>query len=105
MFKTKHLLSALIAVAFSAFANASILEVPVTTQYELSQDPIDLGVQSTEVNSFELAQAHDDLALQVEYSEAIKLERSIEPAFVLTTFYSVPLDIVNEVGWRRSYSL
>lgn len=104
MFKSKYLLAALVAVAFSAFAHASESSVITEAHFELSQDPIDLSVQSTEVNSFTLTQANSDLALEVEYSEAIKLERSIEPAFVLTT-EAPALTTVVEVGWRRSYSL
>lgn len=88
----------------SAFAHASVIDVPVEAQFELSQDPIDLDVQSANDISFELVAAHSKSSLQVEYGEAIKLERSIKPAFVLTTEHQV-LNLSNEVGWRRSYNL
>jgi hypothetical protein len=104
MFKAKHLLPALIAVAFSAFANASILEAPATAQYELSQDPIDLGVQSANDNSFELVAAHNDLSASADYGKEMKPNRTTNKALMLTS-EGAPLTLINEVGWRRSYNL
>jgi hypothetical protein len=95
---------ALIIAMVSAFATASEIIDIVAPQYELSQAPIDLSVQSDNVNSFELVEANSE-AFQVNQSEAIKQERSIEPAFVLKTSFGEQLIIVSEVGWRRSYNL
>jgi hypothetical protein len=100
----KGCFSALIITMVSAFANASVVTDIVNPHYELSQAPIDLGVQSDNVNSFELTAAHSE-AFQVNDSEVIKQERSIEPAFMLKTSFGEQLIIVSEVGWRRSYNL
>ncbi|AGH44502.1 hypothetical protein [Paraglaciecola psychrophila] len=99
MFKAKFVLAALVAIAFSAFANASVNTATVEAQYELSQAPVDLGVQSDNVNSFELTAAYNE-AFQVNRSEVIKLERSITEQFLLVDSQSDQLVIVNEVGWR-----
>jgi hypothetical protein len=104
MFKKRFVMAALIAFAFSAFANASEITDIVSPQYELSQAPVDLGVQSDSVNSFELLAAHNE-AFKVDDSEVIKQERSIEPAFVLKTSFSDQLVTISEVGWQRSYNL
>jgi hypothetical protein len=86
----------------SAFANASVITDIVAPQYELSQSPIDLGVQSDNVNSFELKEAHSE-AFQVNHSEVIKQERSITEQFLLVDSQRDQLVNFNEVGWRRSY--
>jgi hypothetical protein len=99
----KGCFSALIITMVSAFANASVITDIVNPHYELSQAPVDLGVQSDNVNSFELTAAHSE-AFQVNHSEVIKQERSIEPALLKTSF-GEQLVIVSEVGWRRSYNL
>jgi methionine-rich copper-binding protein CopC len=91
---------ALIITTISAFAHASVNTATVEAQYELSQAPVDLGVQSDSVNSFELTTAHSEAALQVNRSEVIKLERSITEQFLLVDSQSDQLVIVNEVGWR-----
>jgi hypothetical protein len=95
---------ALIITMASAFANASVISDIVSPHYELSQAPIDLGVQSDNVNSFELVEAHSE-AFKVKNSEVIKQERSTQPAFVLKTSFSDQLVFVSEVGWLRSYNL
>jgi hypothetical protein len=100
----KGCLIALIITMVSAFANASVISDIVSPHYELSQEAIDLGVQSDNVNSFELVEAHSE-AFQVNNSEVIKQERSTQPAFVLKTSFSDQLIYVSEVGWRRSYNL
>jgi methionine-rich copper-binding protein CopC len=90
---------ALIITTISAFAHASVNTATVEAQYELSQAPVDLGVQSDNVISFELKEAYSE-AFQVNRSEAIKLERSITEQFLLVDSQSDQLVIVNEVGWR-----
>jgi methionine-rich copper-binding protein CopC len=100
MFKAKFVLAALVAIAFSAFAHASVNTATVEAQYELSQAPVDLGVQSDNVISFELTTAHSEAALKVEYGEVIKLERSHTEQFLLVDSQSDQLVIFNEVGWR-----
>ena len=104
MYMKRALLSFAI-LALSAFAVASESTALAEVQYELSQAPSDLVVQSAHVNSFELTTAHSETLLQFENREVSKQERSIEPAFVLTTLDSEALNMVNEVGWRRSYNL
>jgi hypothetical protein len=101
----KGCFTALIIAMVSAFANASVITDIVSPHYELSQEPSDLGVQSDNVNSFELVEAHSEASFQVEHSEAIRLSRFIEPAFALKPSVNGHLVIVSEVGWRRSYNL
>jgi hypothetical protein len=86
--------------ALSAFAVASE-SVALEAQYELSQDPIDLGVQSDKGNSFELVAAHSDASLQANNSEAMKPNRTTYTVLALTS-KGAPLTLINEVGWRRS---
>lgn len=104
MFKSKFVLAALVAFAFSAFAHASVIDVPVEAKFQLSQGPIDLGVQPDKGNSFELVAAHSEPSLQIGYSETMKPNRMTYIALSLTS-EDIPLTLVNEVGWRRSYNL
>jgi methionine-rich copper-binding protein CopC len=90
---------ALIITMVSAFAHASVNTATVEAQYELSQAPSDLGVQSANDISFEVRATHSE-AFQVEKSEAIKTERSPTDQILLVDFQSDQLVIVNEVGWR-----
>lgn len=91
-------------IALSAFAQASVTTATVEAQCELSQGTVDLGVQSANAISSELTQANSE-AFQVEYSEAIKLQRNIEEAFDFKAYESDQLTVIYKVGWRRSYSL
>jgi methionine-rich copper-binding protein CopC len=91
-------------IALSAFAHASVNTATVEAQYELSQAPVDLGVQSANDISFEVRETHNE-AFQVEKSEAIKPQRNIDKAFNFAGLKSEQLTVVSEVGWRRSYNL
>jgi hypothetical protein len=94
---------ALIITSVSALANASVITAPVEAQYELSQAPSDLGVQSENDISFGLTQVHSE-AFQVENSEVSKQERSTTAQFLLVDSQIDQVFIVNEVGWRSSYA-
>jgi methionine-rich copper-binding protein CopC len=94
---------ALIITMVSAFAHASVNTATVEAQYELSQAPVDLGVQSANDISFEVRATHSE-AFQVEKSEAIKPQRSITEQFLLVDSKRDQLIVVNEVGWQSSYA-
>jgi hypothetical protein len=102
----KMLKSAFVACAIamlSAFAVASESTALTEAQYELSQAPSDLVVQSENDISFGLTQVHSE-AFQVENSEVSKQERSTTEQFLLVDSQHDQLVIVNEVGWRSSHA-
>jgi hypothetical protein len=90
--------------AFSAFAVTTESGGLAEPHYEAQQGSIDLVVQSVNDNSFELIAAHSGLSVSADYGKEMKLQRTSEAVFVMA-FEREPLTIVNEVGWRRSYSL
>jgi hypothetical protein len=105
MFKKRLAIVAMsLSLALSAFAHASESTALTEAQYELSQSPSDLVVQSAHVNSFELTTAHSE-AFQVENREVSKQERFINPVILLVDSQSDQLIVNNEVGWRRTYTL